>query len=147
VAIAITSPVGILIASLGRALPARGQFWELAGGFGFLRARAAPLLVVLFLLRAFIAPGGRPRRALLRAGGLEALGALGVLIHFLVLRVRYGPQLRPPPRVVASRSRRDPRGYQRPTFNSNSPRRLHPGPGRPSSIVMVEFFPPTAMVL
>jgi hypothetical protein len=89
-AIAMTSPVGVSIVPLAHVLRLRGPGWEIAGGLGFLRAMGAPLLAGGFFVGALVAPARRPRRALVAAACLELAGALGVAIHFIMMRVNYG---------------------------------------------------------
>ena len=88
-AVAATGPVGAVPAALVQNWHLPGRGWELASGFGFLRALGAPLLALSFFTGAAVAPGRRSRWAMLVAAGLECVASAYVIDHLWLARMPY----------------------------------------------------------
>ena len=90
-AVAITGPVGACLSAWALRFPLHGSVLEIAGALGFLRAMGAPLLAMVFLTCAALAPAKRQRLAMLMATGFECAASAYFFVHMWLARAPYGP--------------------------------------------------------
>ena len=85
-AVAITAPVGVCLSAPTSGSADPKSTLAMAGGFGFLRAICAPLLVMSFLVCAAFAPSRRPRWVLLLATTFECAASAYFFVHLWIAR-------------------------------------------------------------